>query len=88
MFILANQELFNASRKRAYFGSVTVILPTTWNTFRADETFQGQSHTDADIRVDIANPLFGHIPVTIRGPSCGEQGEYIHITPGISASIM
>ena len=85
-FLLTNQELFNASRKREYFGSVIMILPSTWNTYRTEETLQGQSYTDADadIRVDVANPLYGNIPFTIRGPSCGEQGEFIHITPGIS----
>ena len=82
-FIATNQELFHASRKRAYFKSLTVILPLTWNTLRIDQAKGGgESYTDADIRVDIANPLYGNIPFTQRGPRCGELGEYIHTTPG------
>ena len=82
-FIATNQELFHASRKRAYIKSLTVILPLTWNTLRTDQTKGGgESYTDADIRVDIANPLYGYIPYTLRGPRCGELGEYIHTTPG------
>ena len=85
MFIETNQELFKASRKRAYFKSIIVILPSTWNMLHTQthQTFiGGESYVNADIQVDIANPLYGNIPFTVRGNRCGEQGEFIHITPG------
>ena len=61
----ASAELYGATRQRAYFKEVTILVPQTWNLDEAepavDETFK-----DADFRVAPSNPAYGHNPYTIQ----------------------
>ena len=61
----ASAELYRATRQRAYFKEVTILVPQTWNLDEAqaavDETFE-----DAEFRVAPSNPAYGHNPYTIQ----------------------
>ena len=61
----ASEELYGASRQRAYFKEVTILVPQTWNMDDAeaavDETFE-----DAEFRVAPSNPAYGNNPYTIQ----------------------
>ena len=61
----ASEELYGASRQRAYFKEVTILVPHSWNLDEAeaagDETFEF-----AEFRVAPTNPAYGHNPYTIQ----------------------
>ena len=61
----ASEELYGASRQRAYFKEVTILVPHSWNLDEAeaaiDETFE-----NAEFRVAPSNPAYGHNPYTIQ----------------------
>ena len=48
----ASRELLTASRHRAYFRQVKILLPRTWTSLSYDHTLQGETFMDAEIRVD------------------------------------
>ncbi|XP_071846823.1 calcium-activated chloride channel regulator 1-like [Apostichopus japonicus] len=86
MFINGSAYLYNATKKRAFFKEVTILIPKTWSdsptyTAPGNATFEG-----ADIIVAAYNPRFspdganGAIPYTKQFAGCGEQSLYIHMT--------
>ena len=84
----ASRELFIASRKRAYYRRIKILLPQTWTQTPTDQDLQGEFYEAAEVRVDLMNPAYEAAPYTVRGSGCGEPGSYIHISPGqISPSI-
>ena len=84
----ASRELFIASRKRAYYKRIKILLPQTWTNTPTDQDLQGEFFEAAEVRVDLKNPVYDTAPYTVRGSGCGEPGSYIHITPGqISLSL-
>ena len=48
----ASRELLTASRHRAFFRQVKILLPRTWTSVAWDQTLQGETFMDAEIRVD------------------------------------
>ena len=48
----ASRELLTASRHRAFFRQVKILLPRTWTSVSYDQTLQGETFMDAEIRVD------------------------------------
>ena len=78
----ASRELLIATRNRAYFKQIKILLPKTWTNTDFDQTLEGEFFEDAEIRVDRPNPVYSDAPYTLRGSGCGEQGSYIHFTPG------
>ena len=78
----ASRELFIASRKRAYYQRIKILLPKTWTNTPTDQDLQGEFFEAAEVRVDLKNPVYDTAPYTVRGSGCGEPGSYIHITPG------
>ena len=78
----ASRELFIASRKRAYYRRIKILLPQTWTKTPTDQDLQGEFFEAAEVRVDLMNPAYETAPYTVRGSGCGEPGSYIHITPG------
>ena len=78
----ASRELFIASRKRAYYKRIKILLPQTWTNTPTDQDLQGEFFEAAEVRVDQRNPAYDTAPYTVRGSGCGEPGSYIHIAPG------
>ena len=77
----ASRELFIATRNRAYFKNVKILLPQTWS-MDYDQDLQGEIYEDAELRVDRPNPVYADAPYTVRGAECGDPGSHIHFTPG------
>ena len=77
----ASRELFIASRKRAYYKTIKILLPQTWSNTPTDQQLQGEFFEAAEVRVDQRNPVYDTAPYTVRGSECGQPGSYIHITP-------
>ena len=78
----ASRELLIATRNRAYFKQIKILLPKTWTNTPFDQPLEGEFFEDAEIRVDRPNPVYSDAPYTLRGSGCGEPGSYIHFTPG------
>ncbi|XP_066283830.1 calcium-activated chloride channel regulator 1-like [Branchiostoma lanceolatum] len=80
-FTRASSALCQATKNRAYFANITILLPKTWNDTNypaaTDEFF-----SRAPVRVDKANPVYGNTPYVKRAEGCGKPGEYLHLTPG------
>ena len=61
----ASAELYGATRQRAFFKDVTILVPQSWSLddteAAVDETFE-----DAEFRVAPSNPAYGHNPYTIQ----------------------
>jgi len=77
----ASKELFIASRNRAYYKQVKILLPQTWKNTPFDQPLSGEFYETAEVRIDRPNPVYGDAPYTVRGAGCGVPGSYIHITP-------
>ena len=79
LFTSASAELYGATRQRAFFKEVTILVPQSWSMPSAepsvDETFE-----DAEFRVGPANPVYGHNPYTVQNRDCGDPGDFTHLT--------
>ncbi|GAB6022221.1 chloride channel [Chamberlinius hualienensis] len=83
MLTKASEQLYSATKRRAFFEEVTIVVPSTWTykDGRYEVVQGGDRFTKADVRVDEPNPTFGDTPYTEQPGECGEPGEYIHLTP-------
>ena len=59
----ASAELYGATRQRAYFKSVTILVPQSWNLDEAESAVD-ETYDDAEFRVAPSNPAYGHNPYT------------------------
>ena len=59
----ASAELYGATRQRAYFKEVTILLPKTWNLDEVEPAVD-KTYADAEFRVAPSNPAYGHNPYT------------------------
>ncbi|XP_063590518.1 calcium-activated chloride channel regulator 4A-like [Penaeus indicus] len=73
--------LFKASRQRAFFRDVKILLPKTWINTPYDEAALNENFEDSEIRVDARNVVYGDQPYTDQPGGCGVPGRYIHLTP-------
>merc|ERR1719391_1523219 len=76
-----SRYLFEATRKRAYFEQVKILLPKTW-TYPNAVPLDGESFNTAEFRIDLRNSVYGDSPYTVQTTDCGVPGTYTHITPG------
>nr|XP_039256541.1 calcium-activated chloride channel regulator 3A-1-like [Styela clava] len=76
----ASAALFTATKRRAYFKDVTILVPNNWKnkdyTPASKENFKS-----ADIRIAPSHPSSGHTPYCWKDTPCGSPGSYIHLTP-------
>ncbi|XP_013380548.1 calcium-activated chloride channel regulator 3A-1 [Lingula anatina] len=82
MFQDGSTYFYQASRKRAFFRNVTILIPDTWQDKPEYETALRENYEISDIRVAPENPLYGDLPYTKQPGQCGDPGEYVHFTPG------
>merc|ERR1719239_764241 len=78
LFTSASAELYGATRQRAFFKEVTILVPQSWSIASepsVDETFE-----DAEFRVGPSNPVYGHNPYTVQNRDCGDPGDFTHLT--------
>ncbi|XP_033644207.1 calcium-activated chloride channel regulator 1-like [Asterias rubens] len=78
MFIEASKYLYEATRKRAYFKEVTILVPKTW-TPKLEYELPGNVTFDyADVIVAPPNPRWAPLAYTKQYQGCGKQGVHIH----------
>ncbi|CAH2311855.1 epithelial chloride channel -like [Pelobates cultripes] len=93
----SNGYLFNATNKRLFMKSVNILIPRTWSSknyislTKASIGFLvslclkiflvNMSMSKADVIIAKPLPKFGDDPYTLQYRGCGQQGEYIHLTP-------
>ena len=71
--------LYSTSQGWAHLHTVFILLPTSWTS--VPDTRPAQSvHSEAEVRVEPASPLYGDTPFTLQTGECGEQGEFIQVT--------
>ncbi|XP_058863762.1 calcium-activated chloride channel regulator 1-like [Acipenser ruthenus] len=79
----ASSYLFTATRRRAFYRDVKILVPSTWaenHTLYKKPT--RESYKKASIIV--ADPFCTDIastPYAVTNGQCGEEGKYIHFTP-------
>lgn len=42
----------------------------------------------ADVRVTSANTAYGDVPYTVQSGGCGQQGDFIHLTPNYLQTLL
>ncbi|XP_007530034.1 calcium-activated chloride channel regulator 4 [Erinaceus europaeus] len=81
MVTAASTYLFEATEKRFFFKSVSILIPETWKKNPLYKRPERESYIHADVLV--APPAVPGVdePYTKKFTGCGEKGEYIHLTP-------
>ncbi|XP_069188438.1 calcium-activated chloride channel regulator 1 isoform X2 [Procambarus clarkii] len=88
MFTDGSLVLYEATRRRAYFREVTIVVPSTWNSSEHYMKTQGSGYVSgADVRVDLPHPIHADDPYTLQLGGCGEPGAYVHLSPTYAASM-
>ncbi|XP_038061541.1 calcium-activated chloride channel regulator 1-like isoform X2 [Patiria miniata] len=78
MFYEGSKYLYEATRKRAYFDKVTIIVPKTW-THKSEYKLPGNLTFDyADVIVAPPNPRWAPLQYTKQYQGCGQRGVHIH----------
>ena len=78
----ASSYLYTATKRRAYFKDVTILVPETWSDRTIYEPRTIERFESAEIRID--EPVFpgAHSAyVQVSALKCGMSGIYMHITP-------
>ncbi|XP_033120354.1 calcium-activated chloride channel regulator 1-like isoform X2 [Anneissia japonica] len=81
IFTSASEKLLNATNKRAYWRSISILVPKSWQHKPEYEAVTSESFDRANVVIDFENPRWGDNPYTKQLGGCGEPGEYIHLTP-------
>ncbi|CAL4183763.1 unnamed protein product, partial [Meganyctiphanes norvegica] len=78
----ASSVLYSATRQRAYFRDVKVIVPQGWNPARCPRpiTTSAVPLQPPAIHVGQSHPVYGHAPWTDQVGGCGEPGQAIHLS--------
>jgi hypothetical protein len=76
----ASQFLHEALGGRAYWRSVTVLLPDSWPGHCVARSVVGSSGERADISIGVPHPVFGNAPWTQQSRGCGQPGDMIHLS--------
>ncbi|XP_028919307.1 calcium-activated chloride channel regulator 1-like [Ornithorhynchus anatinus] len=77
----ASMYLFQATEKRFYFGNVSILIPTTWQSEASYLIPKLESYDKADVIVADPFVKYGDDPYTLQFGDCGTMGRYIHFTP-------
>uniref|UniRef100_W5M528 VWFA domain-containing protein n=1 Tax=Lepisosteus oculatus TaxID=7918 RepID=W5M528_LEPOC len=83
MFTEASPYLFTATKKRAFFQDVKILIPTTWKENNSLYRKPG-TETYFKASVLVADPFCDNsigTPYTSTLGKCGEEGEHVHLTP-------
>ncbi|XP_042227320.1 calcium-activated chloride channel regulator 1-like, partial [Homarus americanus] len=79
----ASSVLYRATRRRAYFRSVTVVVPAHWSPTRCPRPLNATAvpTTPPAITVTRPHPVYAHTPWTLQVGGCGRPGRSIYLTP-------
>ena len=75
----ASKGLYQALDERAFFKSVTIVVPSSWRDAKCQSIIRppkgGTPYRHADIRVAASDPVYGHQPFTQQTGGCGHPGD-------------
>ncbi|EDV23801.1 uncharacterized protein TRIADDRAFT_57367 [Trichoplax adhaerens] len=78
----ASVYLFSATKQRAYFKGITILIPETWEDNSIYEPATSETYNTADIRVDYYPGARSATRArTVGLTQCGGFGQYILISP-------
>lgn len=86
MFVKASPYLYTATKRRAFFKEVTILVPSSWSDDPSYGSARKETFEGADIIVAPRNPRFAPdeeapaSPYTKHFEGCGKQAIYIHFT--------
>ena len=86
MFTNASSYLYTATKKRAFFKEVTILIPQTWSDNSTYTSPKNATFNGADVIIAGYNPRFAPngensaTPYTKQFQGCGKQAMYIHMT--------
>ncbi|XP_074077862.1 calcium-activated chloride channel regulator 2 [Macrotis lagotis] len=80
MITEASSYLFNATKRRVYFGNVKILIPDTWKSHNYTQV-KWESYEKANIIIADWYKKHRDDPYTLQYRGCGEEGQYIHFTP-------
>ncbi|XP_070559130.1 calcium-activated chloride channel regulator 1-like [Ptychodera flava] len=81
IFTDASARLYEATRQRAAFGDITILVPKTWSDNATYGVATTEMYDTANVIIDHPSPDYEDNPYTKQTKPCGEKGEYIHLTP-------
>ncbi|ELU16490.1 hypothetical protein CAPTEDRAFT_137927 [Capitella teleta] len=83
-FTKASQFLYEATRRRAYFGEITVLIPQTWQDKSIYDDARMETYGTSDYRLEATDTTtqFVDNPFTLRLGTCGIPGKWTHLTDG------
>ncbi|PIK49125.1 putative calcium-activated chloride channel regulator 1-like [Apostichopus japonicus] len=82
----ASSYLYQATKKRAYFKNVTILIPDTWQDKPEYESPKNATFEGADVIIAPRNPRYvpdanvPPTPYTKHYEGCGKQAVHIHLT--------
>ncbi|XP_071959961.1 calcium-activated chloride channel regulator 1-like [Antedon mediterranea] len=81
LFTDGSRRLFEATNRRAYWETITILVPKTWPANANYILPKTESFSVANIVIDLPNERYDDNPYTQQPGLCGHKGEYIHLTP-------
>ncbi|KAI1896369.1 hypothetical protein AGOR_G00094080 [Albula goreensis] len=84
MFREASPFLFKATRRRAFFRNIQILVPVTWSQNNTLYQRPTAADTYKKAQVVISDPFCqsrASSPYTVTSGLCGQPGHYIHLTP-------
>ncbi|KAM6217083.1 calcium-activated chloride channel regulator 4-like [Rhynchocyon petersi] len=81
MVTTASTYLFEATEKRFFFKTVSILIPKTWRENPQHQRPKYESYAHADVLVAPPAVPGRDDPYTRQFTECGERGEFIHFTP-------
>ncbi|KAM8789730.1 calcium-activated chloride channel regulator 1 isoform 2-T2 [Rhynchonycteris naso] len=81
MVTTASTYLFEATGKRLFFKTVSILIPENWKENPQYKRPKLESYKHADVIVTLPVLQGRDEPYTKQFTACEEKGEYIHLTP-------
>ncbi|XP_062412565.1 calcium-activated chloride channel regulator 3A-1-like [Sardina pilchardus] len=77
----ASYDLSKTAGNRFHFKEVTILVPSNWEANGNYRKATTQRYDKAHVIIDEPNPAYGDEPYTLQYGQCGDEGQYIHLTP-------
>ncbi|XP_062412563.1 calcium-activated chloride channel regulator 1-like [Sardina pilchardus] len=76
----ASMVLSKTAGGRFHFKEVTILVPSNWEN-KGYKNARTERYDKAHVIIDEPNPAYGDEPYTLQYGQCGDEGQYIHLTP-------
>ncbi|XP_070559929.1 calcium-activated chloride channel regulator 1-like [Ptychodera flava] len=76
----ASSLLYQATKQRAYFKDITILIPRTWSDNITNVLATTEIFDTANVIVDAQNDRWGDNPYSNQFGPCGKGAEFTHLT--------